>query len=166
MVGLKQFRADLYYRLNVFPIQVPPLRERRDDIPLLISYFTQKFARRMNRRIEKIPSETIRKLSTYPWPGNVRELENLLERAVILSSGSVLRVPEIEELAAAPTTLEAAEREHIIRVLNETGWILAGPKGAAARLGMKRSTLQSRMKKLRIERGAGISADTADISAP
>jgi formate hydrogenlyase transcriptional activator len=164
MVGLKQFRADLYYRLNVFPIVLPPLRERQDDIPLLISYFVQKFARQMNRRIEKIPSETMSRLTRYAWPGNVRELENLVERAVILSSGPVLHVPELEDLAAAPTTLEAAEREHITRVLNETGWVLSGPNGAAERLGMKRTTLQSRMKKLGIQR-AGISADTAGMSA-
>lgn len=156
MVANREFRPDLYYRLNVFPIQVPPLRERTDDIPILVRHFAQKFARRMNRHIESIPSEVMSAMVRYAWPGNVRELENLIERAVILSSGSVLRVPGLDSgtlAAAAPVqTLEVAEREHILRALADTAWKLGGPNGAAARLGMKRTTLQSRMKKLGIRR--------------
>ncbi len=157
MVADRQFREDLYYRLNVFPVHLPPLRERREDIPLLVRYFAQKHAQRINRRIETIPSEAMDALSRYPWPGNVRELENFIERAVILSRGAVLEIPLAElhspEAAPAPDgTLEAAEREHILRALRETNWVVGGPKGAAARLGLKRTTLQSRMEKLRIER--------------
>jgi formate hydrogenlyase transcriptional activator len=156
MVAEQQFRIDLYYRLNVFPLPVPPLRERIADIPMLVRYFAQKFSRRMDKRIETIPAATLKALAEYSWPGNVRELENLIERAVILSSGTSLDIPLPElrpDLAVAPSaTLEAAERQHILRVLNETGWRIGGPNGAAARLGMKRTTLQSRMKKLGIER--------------
>ncbi len=158
MVAGKQFRSDLYYRLNVFPIRVPPLRERTDDIPLLVRFFAQMYSRRMNRNIETIPSESMDALVRYPWPGNVRELENLIERAVILSPGTVLRVP-IAELrgmdAPAPSpsaTLEEMEREHILQTLRESKWKLSGPGGAAPRLGLKRTTLQSRMKKLGIEK--------------
>lgn len=155
-VAEKQFRSDLYYRLNVFPVVIPPLRERREDIPLLVRYFAQKYARRMKRRIDTIPTKAMTALSEYHWPGNIRELENFIERAVILSPGPELRVPiaELKPMAAASsntaTTLEAAEREHILRVLQETNWVVGGPSGAAARLGMKRTTLQSRMKKLDI----------------
>jgi formate hydrogenlyase transcriptional activator len=158
MVAERQFRSDLYYRLNVFPLSVPPLRERREDIPLLVRYFAQRFAGRMNKQIETIPSETIAALSRYDWPGNVRELENLIERAVILSYGAVLQVPLTElksqtgERAPSAATLEAAEREHILRILRETKWVIGGPSGAAARLGMKRTTLQSKMHKLGIAR--------------
>lgn len=158
MVAEKLFRSDLYYRLHVFPLAVPPLRERAEDIPMLVRYFTQKFARQMNRHIDTIPTEVLATLSRYAWPGNIRELENLIERAVILSQGSELRVPldEVRSSAAALlpalATLEAAEREHILRALNETGWVIAGPKGAAGRLGMKRTTLQSKMQKLSISR--------------
>lgn len=162
MVEEKAFRADLYYRLNVFPIHVPPLRERTDDIPALVRHFVQQFARQMNRSVDTIPAESMAALRKYPWPGNIRELQNLIERAVILSPGSVLRVP-IEELEAnavpeadsAPDTqrtLADAERAHILAVLDETKWVLAGDNGAAARLGMNRSTLRFRMKKLGIER--------------
>jgi formate hydrogenlyase transcriptional activator len=152
------FRSDLYYRLNVFPIVVPPLRERSEDVPLLVRYFAQKYARRMDRHIETIPAEEMEALTRYSWPGNVRELENLIERAVILSRGPTLHVPLPEDRlsgdaqAASPVTLEAAEREHILRTLHETNWLIAGPLGAAARLGMKRTTLQSRMAKLGISR--------------
>ena len=154
MVSEQKFRADLYYRLNVFPLEVPPLRERVSDIPMLVRYFAQKFARRMNKHIETIPSSTLAALSQYPWPGNVRELENLVERAVILSAGSALEIP-LTELRLKPAgktgpTLETTERQHIVRVLEETGWKIAGANGAAARLGLKRSTLQSRMKRLGI----------------
>jgi formate hydrogenlyase transcriptional activator len=158
MVEERLFRSDLYYRLNVFPIVVPPLRERSEDIPLLVRYFAQKHARRMDRRIETIPAEEMEALTRYHWPGNVRELENLIERAVILSRGPTLHVPLPEDRlsgetpAGAPVTLEAAEREHILRTLRDTNWVIAGPKGAAARLGMKRTTLQSRMAKLGISR--------------
>jgi formate hydrogenlyase transcriptional activator len=163
MIANREFREDLFYRLNVFPIPLPPLRERREDIPLLVRYFTQKYARRMNRPIETIPSEAMEALTNWNWPGNVRELENLMERAVILTRGSVLHVPLAElrnggETAApaitgALTTLEEAEREHILRALRESKWVVGGPAGAAARLGLKRTTLQSRMQKLGITRG-------------
>jgi formate hydrogenlyase transcriptional activator len=158
MVADKRFRSDLYYRLNVFPIQMPPLRDRSQDIPLLVRYFAQKHARLMKKNIGSVPADTMAALAKYHWPGNVRELENLIERAVILSPGPDLRVPlaELKASAAAPsngaTTLEAAEREHILRALKETNWTIGGPAGAAARLGMKRTTLQSRMKHLGISR--------------
>jgi formate hydrogenlyase transcriptional activator len=160
MVRDREFRSDLYYRLKVFPIQVPPLRDRAEDIPMLVHYFVQKHARRMNREIETIPPQAMQALERWRWPGNIRELENLIERAVILSSGSVLRVPlaelgpgdAAEAAPAAATTLEAAEREHILRVLRETGGLIAGPRGAAARLGLKRTTLNAKMRKLGISR--------------
>jgi formate hydrogenlyase transcriptional activator len=161
MVAEGRFREDLYYRLNVFPVTMPPLRERSDDIPRLVSHFTQRFARRMGRRIEAIPTEVMDALVRYPWPGNVRELQNIIERAVILSSGPSLQVPlgdlqTADTQAIVPTaaavTLADAEREHILSVLDETGWVLGGANGAAARLGMKRSTLQWKMKKLGISR--------------
>jgi len=156
MVTEQQFRADLYYRLNVFPLQVPPLRERVSDIPMLVRYFAQKFARRMNKHIETIPSATLAALAEYPWPGNIRELENLIERAVILSAGSALEIPltelRVKPPGKSPTTLETTERQHIVRVLEETGGKIAGKDGAAARLGLKRSTLQSKMKRLGISK--------------
>jgi formate hydrogenlyase transcriptional activator len=158
MVAEKQFRSDLYYRLNVFPLTVPPLRERQEDIPVLTRYFAQTFARRMNKKIETIPAETMTSLSQYHWPGNIRELENLIERAVILSQGTELRVPLAElkvtagETPGTVTTLEAAEREHILRALHMSNWVIGGSSGAAAQLGMKRTTLQSRMQKLGITR--------------
>jgi formate hydrogenlyase transcriptional activator len=161
LVEDKQFRSDLYYRLNVFPIRMPALRERREDVPLLVRYFVQKYSRRMNKRIESIFAEDMEALTRYHWPGNIRELENWIERAVIVSAGPVLRVP-VGELKAAPAgsaapsapprTLEEAEREAILSALRETGGVLAGPRGAAQRLGMKRTTLQSRMRKLGIVR--------------
>ena len=156
MITERQFRTDLYYRLSVFPISVPPLRERADDIPKLVRYFTQKYARRMNKPIEDIPQQTMEALARYSWPGNVRELENLIERAVILTRGSTLEVPR-SELRTAPDmpaslTLEDAEREHIRRTLEQANWVVGGVNGAAARLGMKRTTLQSKMKKLGIAR--------------
>jgi formate hydrogenlyase transcriptional activator len=160
MVEEQRFRSDLFYRLNVFPIRIPALRERPEDIPLLVRHFVQQFARRMNRMIETIPSETMSALVRYPWPGNIRELQNLIERAVILSSGPVLRVPlkdlptrpVVSSSTARPQTLEEAERAHILAALKETNWVIAGPNGAAASLGMNRSTVQFRMKKLGIVR--------------
>ena len=158
MVADKQFRSDLYYRLRVFPITVPPLRERVEDIPILVRYFAQKHAERMHRRIEIIPPEAMDAFVKWHWPGNVRELENIIERAVILSPGPVLRVPLAELVPAegengnGPSTLEGAEREHIVRILRETRGIIGGPNGAAARLGLKRTTLNSKMRKLGITR--------------
>jgi formate hydrogenlyase transcriptional activator len=153
MVAARTFRSDLYYRLRVFPLVMPPLRERQEDIPALVRYFVEKHARRMNRTVETIPAETLDLLVRYPWPGNIRELENLIERAVIVSPGPVLRVPLGElkppsEPLADNLTLRAAERDHILKALEATNWVLAGPRGAAARLGMKRTTLQSKMRKL------------------
>ncbi len=161
-VAENQFRSDLYYRLNVFPIVIPPLRERREDIPLLVRYFVQKYARRMKKPIDTIPAKAMTALTEYQWPGNVRELENFIERAVILSRGAELQLPLAElkqrtKFTAASSqdglaTLAHAEREHIVRALGETKWVIGGPSGAAARLGMKRTTLQSRMNKLGITR--------------
>jgi len=159
MVEEQTFRSDLYYRLKVFPITVPPLRERPGDIPLLVRHFAQKFAQRMKKRIETIPSEAMKALQNYSWPGNVRELENFVERAVILTHGSDLYV-SLAELKRAPshvensgaTTLEQAERDHILKVLRETNWVIGGAAGAAAKLGMKRTTLHSKMQKLGIAR--------------
>src|SRR6266478_710400 len=154
MVAARTFRSDLYYRLRVFPLPMPPLRDRQEDIPTLVRYFVQKHARRMNRTVETIPSETLDLLIRYSWPGNIRELENLIERAVIVSPGPVLRVPlselkvPVEPAAGEILTLEAAQREHVLKALEATNWVLAGPGGAAAKLGMKRTTLQSRMQKL------------------
>ena len=156
MVAEGQFRSDLFYRLNVFPISMPPLRERPEDIPLLVRYFAQRFSRRNDKPIETIPSEDMEELTRYHWPGNARELENLIERAVILARGPVLRIPpgeltvEPETPSPLPSTLAAAEREHILRALRETNWVIGGPTGAAARLGLRRTTLQSRIKKLGI----------------
>jgi formate hydrogenlyase transcriptional activator len=183
-VADRTFRSDLYYRLNVFPIQIPALREHREDVPLLVRYFVQKFSRRLNKTVEYVPAEAMNALAAYSWPGNVRELENFIERAVLLSPGKELRVPVSELLAesgspasassrevadallradssssavAAPassnvTTLEQAERTHILRALQQTKWRIGGPHGAAALLDMKRTTLQARMRKLNIRR--------------
>jgi formate hydrogenlyase transcriptional activator len=157
MVDAKRFRADLFYRLNVFPIQIPPLRDRPEDIPLLVTHFAHDCARRMHRTINRIPSATLEALVRYSWPGNIRELQNLIERAAILSAGDVLQVPESEiddasMKSGSQQTLEEAERAHILATLKKTRWTLSGPRGAAHRLGLKRSTLQFRMKKLGIER--------------
>jgi len=158
MVAERAFRSDLYYRLRVFPLVMPPLRERQEDIPALVRYFVQKYSRLMNREIETIPAETLEAMVHYPWPGNIRELENLIERAVIVSPGPVLRVPvgelktPVDPSPGDLLTMQAAEREHILKALEASRWKLAGPAGAASRLGMKRTTLQSRMKKLGISR--------------
>ena len=181
LVAERKFRSDLYYRLNVFPIFVPPLRERREDVPLLVRYFVQTFSRRQNKTVEYIPADVMDALVNYSWPGNIRELENLIERAVLLSTGKELRVP-IAELKAATAafsaaagasdqsaipvavvgapnvsstpigTLEDADRQHILRALRQTNWRIAGPRGAATLLGMKRTTLQARIRKLGIKR--------------
>jgi formate hydrogenlyase transcriptional activator len=158
MVKRREFRDDLYYRLNVFPIQLPPLRARHEDVPLLVAHFVEIYSRRMGKQIEHIPAETMSALSFYQWPGNIRELQNFIERSVILSAGTVLRPPlaelkhspELESLGAI--TLEEAERDHIRKTLEYTRWVVAGPNGAAARLGVKRSTLYFRMQKLGISR--------------
>ncbi len=146
-----RFRSDLYYRLNVFPIELPPLRERPEDVPVLVRHFVSKFARRAGKSIESIPQVTLEKLTRYPWPGNVRELENLIERSVIISTGPSLEVPLVEapapiERPETPTLVEA-ERQLILRVLGETKWVIGGKDGAAERLGMNRTTLNSRMRK-------------------
>jgi formate hydrogenlyase transcriptional activator len=160
MVDDNRFRSDLYYRLHVFPLHVPPLRERREDIPLLTRYFVQKYAQRLRRNIQDIPSAALDALSRYDWPGNIRELQNLIERSVILTSGSVLTVP-VSELqvrtataphARGPEANQAAERERILKALKEAKGVVGGPHGAAARLGLKRTTLQSRMRKYQISR--------------
>jgi len=158
MVKRNEFRSDLYYRLNVFPVSLPPLRERRDDIPALVEHFVEIYARRMGKQIEHIPAETMSALASYEWPGNIRELQNSIERSVILSTGAVLRPPlaELKRCAEVESTeaitLEEAEREHIHKTLEQTRWVVAGPNGAAARLGIKRSTLYFRMQKLGISR--------------
>lgn len=180
LVADKKFRSDLYYRLNVFPIQLPPLRERPEDVPLLVRYFVQKFSRRQNKTVEYVPSQAMDAMVNYPWPGNVRELENLIERAVLLSPGKELRVPlaEFKDFAPASnfalgpldhshtnpppastavpavpvSTLDDAQRQHILHVLRQTHWRISGPRGAAAILGIKRTTLQARMRKLGIKR--------------
>jgi formate hydrogenlyase transcriptional activator len=156
MIEAREFRSDLYYRLNVFPIRIPPLRERPEDIPLLVRYFAQKYERRMEKKIESIPAAALKTLSSWHWPGNIRELENFIERAVILTRGTALEVP-VSELrrtgAPVPTSSprESSERDDILRILKETNGRVAGPNGAAMRMGIKRTTLISRMKKLAID---------------
>ena len=158
MVAEGQFRSDLYYRLRVFPILLPPLRERREDIPLLVRYFVDRHARKLSKKIETISEETMRTLAHWDWPGNIRELENFIERAVILTKGPVLRPPlgdlemPEETIAERDSSLEATEREHILRVLREANGKIGGSDGAAARLGLIRTTLNSKMKKLGIKR--------------
>lgn len=160
LVEERQFRSDLYYRLNVFPVTVPPLRERPEDIPILVRYFTQHYAVRMKKNIQTVPTETLDLLSRYAWPGNIRELENLVERSVILTQGTDLHVPiaELQTASHSPaiststTTLEEAEREQILRALRGAKWVIGGSAGAAARLGIKRTTLQSKMQRLGIAR--------------
>jgi len=154
LVSEGRFRSDLYYRLNVFPIFVPPLRNRREDIPLLAAHFASIYARRMNKHIETIPSEATEALMAYDWPGNIRELQNFVERSVILTTGFVLDPPVSELLSkkrfAATITMADCEREHILKAVQEANWVIGGPNGAAARLGLPRSTLMYRMRKLSI----------------
>jgi formate hydrogenlyase transcriptional activator len=170
MVTEQKFRSDLFFRLNVFPVHVPPLRERQDDIPLLVRHFTQQFSGRMKKAIDTIPSAAMDALCHYHWPGNIRELQNVIERAVIISTGASLRMdvgdlkfakagpPAESPVSPKPTNgalhdvLEETERQQILRALKQSNWVVAGPNGAAAHLGMKRSTLQLRMHKLRIAR--------------
>jgi len=163
MVNRGEFRSDLYYRLNVFPVQLPPLRERREDIPALVTHFVEIFGRRMSREIEHIPAETLSALSSYQWPGNIRELQNLIERAVILSNDGVLPNPlppagtrgvTVASAATATpvTTLRDSERTLILRTLEGVSWVIGGPKGAAAKLGLKRTTLIHKMQKLGLSR--------------
>jgi formate hydrogenlyase transcriptional activator len=159
MVADREFRADLYYRLNVLPLRMPALRERTDDIPLLVRHFVELHSARASRCVKEVHPDTMAVLTRYAWPGNVRELQNVIERAVVLSTGKVLR-PALEELTHSPcagdttrlTTLKDAEREHIIQALAATNWVLGGPKGAAARLGLARTTLIAKMQKLGISR--------------
>jgi transcriptional regulator with GAF, ATPase, and Fis domain len=167
MVEEKTFRADLYYRLSVFPISLPPLRERKDDIPALVEHFVRRFSRRMGKSIDQVPDSVMEILTDHYWPGNIRELQNFIERSVIVTPGRVLspRVTELKLLmqaaVSAPTqTLSDAERAHILGILNETNWIVGGRDGAAARLGLPRTTLISRMQKL------GISSKPHGLSLP
>lgn len=162
MVMRNEFRSDLYYRLNVFPVVLPPLRERRHDVPLLVSHFVEYFAQRMGKRIECIPNDTLRALTSYSWPGNVRELQNLIERAVILSNNGVLSNAllasnnyPVTEMPARQCTFEDSQRSVILQTLAATEWIIGGPDGAAARLGLKRTTLITKMRKLGISRPSG-----------
>jgi formate hydrogenlyase transcriptional activator len=160
MMQSRQFRADLYYRLNVFPIALPPLRERTGDIALLVHHFVGKLARRMNKEFNHVPGEVMEALRLYEWPGNVRELQNFLERAIVMCSGPELRLPldELKRLVAGDTpgairTLALVEREHVLHVLKQAGWVVGGRNGAAVRLGLPRTTLISRMRKLGIAKG-------------
>jgi formate hydrogenlyase transcriptional activator len=169
MVKRNEFRSDLYYRLHVFPVSLPPLRARREDIPALVEHFVEIYARRMGKEIEEISVETMSALASYQWPGNIRELQNFIERSVILTSGNVLQ-PPLSSLNAADitespeaVTMEEAERDHIRKILEQTRWVVSGPNGAAARLGMKRSTLYFRMQKLGISR-SNRDTDTAPAS--
>ena len=161
LVAAKQFRMDLYYRLNVFPIAIPPLRNRLEDIPMLVAHFVQRYAERMARRIEMIASDAMDALTRYPWPGNIRELQNFIERAVILTNSDVLQLPPLPSGAALstdPVTLEEAERHHILNALRESNWVVGGATGAAARLGVKRTTLISKMRRRGVSRGMAYAA--------
>jgi formate hydrogenlyase transcriptional activator len=161
-VADKQFREDLYYRLNVFPVEIPPLRKRREDIPLLVGHFVRKYAQRINKPIDRIPANAMAALTEHHWPGNIRELENFIERSVLLSRGMELQLPlsglmQRGKFSAGRSpnsfnTLEEVKRGHIVRILKDTNWVIGGPAGAAARLGTKRTTLQHQIKKLGITR--------------
>jgi transcriptional regulator with GAF, ATPase, and Fis domain len=170
MVNRGQFRSDLYYRLNVFPVQLPPLRSRTEDIPALVTHFVEVFGRRMGRQIQRIPAETMSALNSYQWPGNIRELQNLVERAVILSKDGVLPNPlpatgtQTVLTSTGATTLRESERSLILQTLEEVRWVIGGPKGAAAKLGLKRTTLIHKMQKLGIRRPT--LAGTGDVAEP
>jgi transcriptional regulator with GAF, ATPase, and Fis domain len=177
MVNDGEFRSDLYYRLNVFPVLLPPLRDRREDIPALVAHFVEILGRRMGRRIDHVPPETMSALSSYPWPGNIRELQNLIERAVILSNDGVLPNPlpavmptattHLAVVSPGTTTLRDSERTLILQTLEGVGWVIGGPKGAAAKLGLKRTTLIHKMQKLGISRpGFQSSEDVTGPEAP
>jgi len=174
MILEHQFRSDLFYRLNVMPIFLPPLRERPEDIPLLVRHFVRRFVKRTGKSIDIVPPSTMDALTRYPWPGNIRELENIIERAVVLSSGPELRVSNQDlKTRVAPgdgadhlQTLEEVERDHILKTLKETRWTLSGPSGAADRLGLNRSTLYFRMKKLGIARSVNASPEQFEEGSP
>jgi transcriptional regulator with GAF, ATPase, and Fis domain len=172
MVRRGEFRIDLYYRLNVFPVQLPPLRDRAEDIPALVTHFVDIFSRRMSKRITHIPPETLSALSVYPWPGNVRELQNLIERAVILSNDGVLPNPLPSAvthavIASSPlTTLRDSERSLILRTLESAGWVIGGTRGAASALGLNRTTLINKMKKLGISRPGPAHTEDPRSSSP
>jgi transcriptional regulator with GAF, ATPase, and Fis domain len=174
MVSKNEFRSDLYYRLNVFPIPLPPLRDRQVDIPDLVTHYVDVFSRRMGKQIDEIPDDTLTAFSAYPWPGNIRELQNLVERAVILANDGILpnplpapspQIAAMQSPAPAPTTLRDSERALIMRTMEEVGWVIGGPNGAAAKLGLKRTTLIHRMKKLGIQRPVR-RTDFAQVPAP
>ncbi len=155
LVANKQFRTDLYYRLNVFPIAVPPLRRRMEDIPILAAHFVRAFGARMSKEITKISNDAVESLMRYSWPGNIRELQNVVERAVILSRGEVLNLPPLpsqQPLQREPVTLAEAERDHILKALEACNWVVGGASGAAARLGVKRTTLMDRMRRRGLSR--------------
>ena len=156
LVAEKQFREDLYYRLNVFPIALPPLRQRVEDIPMLVAHFVEKYCIRMSKKISKIPADGMDTLMRHHWPGNIRELQNIIERAVVLTKGDVLKFPPLRSRIGSriePVTLRDAERDHILKVLEESNWVVGGRNGAAARLGVARTTLMDKMRKRGISRG-------------
>jgi transcriptional regulator with GAF, ATPase, and Fis domain len=171
MVNRGQFRNDLYYRLNVFPVMLPPLRDRREDIPDLVTHFVEICCHRMGKEIEHIPAETMSALSSYQWPGNIRELQNLVERAVILANDGVLPNPlprtGTQDVSIpsspAPTTLKESERSLILHTLEKVGWVIGGPRGAAAKLGLKRTTLIHKMEKLGISRPGLLGGSRSDV---
>jgi formate hydrogenlyase transcriptional activator len=169
MVQQRAFRADLFYRLNVFPIRVPPLRERAEDIPLLIAHFVRRFAERHGKKVEEVPDNVIAMLKHYPWPGNVRELQNVIERAVVATTSPTLRLSEpelrIDRAAAASRTLAQVERDHIVATLQATNWVLGGWNGAAARLGLSRTTLISKMQRLGISAGTRLRKSASQPAA-
>ena len=168
LVAERRFRMDLYYRLNVFPIAIPPLRLRLEDIPMLVAHFVQKFGQRMSKQISKISQDGMDALMRYPWPGNIRELQNLIERAVVLSTGDMLQAPPLPRhlpVKAEPRTLKEAELDHIQRALEESCWVVGGKFGAAARLGIARTTLLSRMRRLGISRKTAVSSKHSTVSA-
>ena len=172
MIQRGEFRIDLYYRLNVFPVVLPPLRERREDIPALVAHFVDIYSRRIGKQIDQIHPETMCALSSYPWPGNIRELQNMIERGVILSKGGVFpnllsSTGILEDMpSSAPTTLRDCERTVILQTLEAASWVIGGPKGAAVKLGLKRTTLIHKMHKLGISRHSSQNIDHSPAAAP